>query len=177
MTDLTSDQRLSAASYDRVIGPAHTSTGADGGCRRAKSGASVPHPRPSRVTAINRRACRRRSPRGLNHSLISVTTGTGYGAAAPTPTALRTAARFIQGLLDSAKRISADSLPMPDVMASVSGGVLLEWESDEVDLFLDLGPNAIVAVYVRRADSEEEGPLLEHHEAVADALDRLSIAS
>jgi hypothetical protein len=86
----------------------------------------------------------------------------GYGALAPSPGALSLAAKF----LNSAR----DRLPVPDVMASVAGGVILEWESSDVDLILEVGPLGAVTAHVRRGDLAEDGMLAELEPAVAEAI-------
>jgi len=90
----------------------------------------------------------------------------GYGALAPSAGALKAA----EDVLVEWGR----SVPPPQVMASVEGGVLLEWESRDVDLVVDVGAEGGVSVYVRACDVENEGPLDDHRQEAERALTLLS---
>ena len=93
----------------------------------------------------------------------------GYGALAPRAGALKAAADV---LVEWGR-----SIPSPQVMASVAGGVLLEWESRDVDLVVDVGAEGSVSVYVRACDAESEGPLDEHRQEAEQALALLALTS
>lgn len=93
----------------------------------------------------------------------------GYGALAPRAGALKAAADV---LVEWGR-----SIPSPQVMASVGGGVLLEWESRDVDLVVDVEAEGSVSVYVRACDAESEGPLDEHRQEAEQALTLLALAS
>lgn len=101
----------------------------------------------------------------------------GYGALAPAPQALSAAARLVQAIVDARAAGPLGGLFLPDVMAAVNGGILLEWESDEVDLQITVDPDQRLSVYVRRANEEFEGPLADFQDAAASALVRLADAS
>ncbi len=90
----------------------------------------------------------------------------GHGALAPTTRALKMAGGFLRSLQEPA--------PFPDVMASVTGGVILEWESIEVDLVIEIQAAGGALVFLRRGDAEEEGPLAVHQQAAGEALAALS---
>ena len=93
----------------------------------------------------------------------------GYGALAPRAGALKAAADV---LVEWGR-----SIPSPQVMASVGGGVLLEWESRDVDLVVDVEAEGDVSVYVRACDAESEGPLDEYRQEAEQALTLLALAS
>jgi len=76
----------------------------------------------------------------------------GHGALAPRRSSMEAAAEFMRGL-------PRTGLPLPDVMASVAGGVLVEWHSATVDLLLNFEPGEPTTVYVRLGDVETEGDL------------------
>ena len=54
--------------------------------------------------------------------------------------------------------------------ASVDGGILLEWDSDDSDLLLSIDKNGHVTAYLRNGTTEVEGPLSSHQLAVAETL-------
>ena len=93
----------------------------------------------------------------------------GYGALAPTAEALGAAAHFLQMWRQESCR--------PTVMGSTEGGVLLEWETDEVDLILEFEDLGVVSAYVRMGQTEVEGPVPEHLEAVRDAFGCLAMVT
>ena len=86
----------------------------------------------------------------------------GYGALAPRAGALKAAADVLVEW--------GQNVPPPQAMASVGGGVLLEWESRDVDLVVDVGAEGDISVYVRGGDGESEGPLDEHLQEAKQAL-------
>ena len=90
----------------------------------------------------------------------------GYSAVAPTAEALRAAAHFLEMWRPQPCR--------PTVMGSTEAGVLLEWETDEVALILEFEEQGDVSAYVQMDQTEVEGPVPEHLEAVRDALERLA---
>ncbi len=86
----------------------------------------------------------------------------GEGAAAPAPTAIRVAEHFVAELPAGAT---------PSISASVEGGILLEWESQAVDLMLEIGNNGSVEAFVSwSSGSEVEGSLATVKQHVLDAL-------
>ncbi len=112
---------------------------------------------------------RRRHAIDLIGPLLALADGwDGHGAAAPSRQALTLASQFLAALT---------AAPFPDVMPSVDGGVILEWEGDEVDLVIEILGTRQSTVYVRRGDIEEEGPLSAHRQAAAEALAALSVAA
>jgi hypothetical protein len=90
----------------------------------------------------------------------------GEGSPAPSGPAVRLASQFLAPLLSL--------LPRPDVMASVDGGVLIEWESEDTDLLFEISPNGTVQAYVRMFDLEEEGPVSDHEDGIVRAFQALS---
>ena len=93
----------------------------------------------------------------------------GYGALGPRVGALKAAADVLVEW--------GQNVPPPQVMASVGGGVLLEWESRDVDLVVDVGAKGDISVYVRGGDGESEGPLDEHRQEAKQALALLASTS
>ena len=93
----------------------------------------------------------------------------GYGALAPRAGALKAAADVLVWW--------GQNVPPPQVMASVGGGVLLEWESRDVDLIVDVGADGDISVYVRGGDGESEGPLDEYRQEAEQALALLASTS
>ena len=91
----------------------------------------------------------------------------GYGATAPSSRALYVASQFLQQLEP------LHDTPKPCVMGSSEGGVLLEWETDDVDLILEFEALGNVNTYVRTPTAEVEGPVEEHVTHVIEALSRL----
>lgn len=86
----------------------------------------------------------------------------GRGAVAPSLASIRIAQRFVADLPTSA---------VPSISASVEGGVLLEWESQVVDLMLDIANSGLVEALVCWPTGEElEGPLTTVKQPVLDAL-------
>lgn len=86
----------------------------------------------------------------------------GNGALAPTAGVLRVATDLLGVWMKDA--------PPPQAMASVGGGVLLEWESYEADLVIEVGVDDSVNVFVRVRGVEYEGPLHEHQQNAEHAL-------
>ncbi len=95
----------------------------------------------------------------------------GYGALSPRPEAVEAANDFLRSLL------ALTSLPEPDVMGSTEGGVLLEWETADVDLILEIEPLGTANAYVKTPLFEVEGPVGEHVIQVGEALALLWHAS
>ena len=93
----------------------------------------------------------------------------GYGALVPRVGALKAAADVLAEW--------GENVPTPQAMASVGGGVLLEWESLDVDLVVDVGADGDISVYVRGGDGESEGPLDEHRQEAKQALALLASTS
>lgn len=93
----------------------------------------------------------------------------GYGALAPTQGALKVAA-------DVLGEWTRGVLP-PQVMPSVGGGVLLEWETRDVDLVIDVAAEGGVSVYVRACGKESEGSFEEHRHEAEQALALLALTS
>ena len=89
----------------------------------------------------------------------------GYGAAAPSSEALAITSQFLR-TLDTWKR----QAPIPAVMASTEGGVLLEWETEEVDLILEFQAMGDVIAHVRTESCETEGPVGDQIDRVAEAF-------
>ena len=58
-------------------------------------------------------------------------------------------------------------------MGTPEGGVLLEWETEDVDLILEFGEMGQINAYVRTQYVECEGSVREHWSIIWDALDRL----
>ncbi|HXE71465.1 MAG TPA: hypothetical protein VNO81_02300 [Candidatus Nitrosotenuis sp.] len=68
--------------------------------------------------------------------------------------------------------IEAYGLPAPFVAPTSSGGILFEWQREDIDAQLEVGPGGEVSLYLLRPDgSEEEIP---DQEDVTVALDKLS---
>lgn len=92
----------------------------------------------------------------------------GYGAAAPSSEALSVASYYLR-TLGTWKR----QPPPPAVMASTEGGVLLEWQTEEVDLILEFESRGEVNAHVRTESLETEGPAGDQIDRVAEAFSRL----
>lgn len=91
-----------------------------------------------------------------------VTNWDGHGAPAPELTAIRVAQTFLDAL---------PSGPPPAISASAAGGVLLEWERDDVELLLEVKNDRNVHALVTWPDGREfEGPVATLKEPVLDAL-------
>lgn len=115
------------------------------------------------LESVQRRPSARRPAARALEPLLSLTDDwDGHGAIAPSIDALKITSTFLRSLSGAAQ--------VPDVMASVSGGVLIEWEAAEVDLILEVESHGSVNVHVRKGDTEEEGPLAAHRVAVSEAL-------
>lgn len=89
----------------------------------------------------------------------------GYGAHPPTLLALEIVGKFL-------KHWSAQPC-RPWIMGTPEGGVILEWETEDVDLILEIGEEGHNNAYVRTQHAECEGPVHEHWNMICDALDRL----
>ena len=89
----------------------------------------------------------------------------GYGAHPPTPVALRLVSKFLKSWSAQPCR--------PWVMGTPEGGVILEWETEDVDLILEFGEIGQTNAYARMQHVECEGPVHEHWNIIFDALDRL----
>lgn len=108
------------------------------------------------------------SPIGLSVGQVLAAQGAlldnwdGQGAIAPDMTAIRAAQGFIAEL--------PSEVP-PAVSASTTGGVLLEWESESVDLLLEIrNDGAVEALVSWSTGTEVEGPLATLKQQVLDAL-------
>jgi hypothetical protein len=86
----------------------------------------------------------------------------GHGALAPSVAAMKICGAFLRG--------APENLRLPDVSASVDGGILLEWDSEESDLLLSIDQIGHVTVYLRNGTAEIEGSLSSHQLAVAETL-------
>lgn len=108
------------------------------------------------------------SPNGLSVSQVLAAHGAlrdnwdGEGAIAPGVTAIVVAHRFVAELPAEAS---------PTISASVTGGVLLEWNSEAVDLMLEIANGGTVEALVSWSSGPEvEGPLATVKQHVLDAL-------
>lgn len=115
-----------------------------------------------------RLAARPAAPIGLSVGQVLAAHGAlsdnwdGDGAIAPGVMAIRVAQSFVTELPTGAT---------PSVSASVEGGVLLEWESQTVDLVLEIANSGAVDALVSwHSGSEVEGPLATVKQHVLDAL-------
>lgn len=89
----------------------------------------------------------------------------GHGALRPRPDSLQVVAEFLAAL--------PSEMPDPDVLASTTGGVLLEWEQDDVELLLTVSGAAFSSAVVAVDDSEVEGPIDSVRDEVLEALSKL----
>ena len=89
----------------------------------------------------------------------------GHGAYPPTPKALETVSTFLKPWNTRPCR--------PSIMGTPEGGVLLEWDTDDVDLTLEFDELGRTIAYVKTQYAECEGPVTEHWNIVVDAISRL----
>lgn len=87
----------------------------------------------------------------------------GYGANPPTVDALNLAARFLAAL--------PDEVPDPRLLPATNGNVLVEWDTNGVELLLSLGEgeygSAVVAI---DGGDDLEGPVDVIHDQILHAL-------
>ena len=57
-------------------------------------------------------------------------------------------------------------------MGSTEGGVLIEWQTEEVDLILEIESSGEVNAHVRTESQETEGPAGDQINRVVEALSR-----
>ena len=58
-------------------------------------------------------------------------------------------------------------------MGTPEGGILLEWETEAVDLTLEFDELGHIIAYVKTQYLECEGPVVEHWNTVVDAMSHL----
>ena len=92
----------------------------------------------------------------------------GHFGCAPKVEELENAARLVTKLLEEAP---GSRLANPEVIASVDGGVIVDWETQDISLQLSF--NDGVDVFVRIDGLEQEGPLGYHVDLVREAMGRL----
>lgn len=93
----------------------------------------------------------------------------GHGSISPNRSAIRNAELLVRSLPNGA---------VPAITASVTGGVLLEWESSDVALILEIPNTGHVEAFVSWPSGREiEGPLTSLKQYVLDALAALLVAS
>ena len=164
MTDLLDDKTRSTLS-DEEVWPARTPTGYRDALSDQDiqpmlfgfSGFRIPERGSSLTTA------RQRAPIALMEPLLWLSDDwDGHGALAPSVGAMKICGAFLRGV--------PENLCLPDVTASVDGGILLEWDSDDSDLLLSIDKNGHVTAYLRNGTTEVEGPLSSHQLAVAETL-------
>ena len=91
----------------------------------------------------------------------------GHGAFPPAPRAIDRADQLLRVLLQV--------VPDPDVLPTVDGGVLLEWESPSAVVSIAVSKIGAADVLISDLQSELEGPLDENVDAALDSL--LTLAS
>ncbi|MEJ7764882.1 MAG: hypothetical protein WKF86_05255 [Acidimicrobiales bacterium] len=87
-------------------------------------------------------------------------------------TAQQVDADLIQKAWDFAQVAACSVSGEPSVVPTVSGGVALEWHARGIDLEIELTSTGTI-ILLEDETGEVEGPLSEHAERVAAALDRL----
>ncbi|MDE0668378.1 MAG: hypothetical protein OXI48_05050 [bacterium] len=117
---------------------------------------------------------RRAQPRGLSASwayekILALRSlrddWDGHGGLSPSGEALACAYEFL---------VTLETWPphalRPDVMASTEGGVLVEWDADDVEVIIEIPPRGGVNVYFKTARAEVEGPVEDHLADLSEAL-------
>ena len=89
----------------------------------------------------------------------------GSGAQTPAPDSIGKVAEFLAAL--------PREIPDPDVIASTTGGVLLEWETDDVELLLSVVGSAFASAVVLIDNDEVEGSVATVRDEIFEALYRL----
>lgn len=89
----------------------------------------------------------------------------GRGAQRPASDSIGKVQEFLAAL--------PNAMPDPDVLASTTGGVVLEWELDDVELLLTVAGSAFSSAVVLIDDKEVEGSIASVKDEVFEALYRL----